>query len=318
MAIVANKDPDRRALDPGLGRKVRRVRSSQPRRLPYLLIMPALMLVCVVTIYPALYAAWLSFQDMNLLRANESQFVGLRNYVDAWHDDLFRLAVWKTIRWTVVIIALQMLIALPMALFLNMKFRGRSILRSIVLVPYVMPAAVVAVIWVYMFNANFGVVNRLLVDFGVLDGYRAWFSDSELSFGVLVLAMVWQGTPLMAVILLAALQALSREVYEAAQIDGANRWQRFRHVTLPQLMPTIWLLLLLRTMWMSQHVDLIFLLTNGGPGTANYTLSIYSFNLTIQEYKVAYASAIAIILSVILMLVGIFYLRLLERAKAYL
>ena len=180
-------------------------------------------------------------------------------------------------------------------------------------IPYIIPPAVAALMWVYIFDGNFGVANDLLVRAGILDKYYSWLSEPTASFWIVVAAMVWAGTPLMAIIILAAMQAIPAELYEAARVDGANAWQRFWHVTLPQIMPTILFICLLRTIWMSNHIDMIYIMTRGGPGFANYTEAVYSFMVTIR-FEIGYSSAIAVVLAVILMAASAFYVRHLARS----
>jgi multiple sugar transport system permease protein len=203
-------------------------------------------------------------------------------------------------------------IALPVALFLNQRFPGRALVRAAVVVPYVVPPAVTALLWVYMFDGNFGVVNDLLVKLGVLHTYVPWLSDPLGSFLVVAAAMIWSGMPLMAIVLLAMLQTIPGELYEAARIDGANSWQRFQRITLPHLVPTIAFLLLLRSIWMANYIDLIFIMTRGGPGFSNYTEAVYSFMLT-QQLEVSYSSAVAVALAIVLMAISVFYVRHLAR-----
>jgi multiple sugar transport system permease protein len=180
------------------------------------------------------------------------------------------------------------------------------------MIPYITPPAVVGLLFAYAFDGNFGVVNDLLVKVGILDRYVSWLSDPLGSFFVTVSAMVWYGTPLMALILLAALQAIPATLYDAAHVDGASAWQRFRYITLPHLLPSILFLLLLRFIWMSNHIDMIFVMTQGGPGFANYTAAVYSFKLTTQ-FEIGYASAVAVVLTVILVAASALYVRHLAR-----
>ena len=155
-------------------------------------------------------------------------------------------------------------------------------------------------------------VNDLLVKVGILDQYVSWLSDPTGSFGVTVAAMVWYGQPLMALILLAALQTIPQTLYDAAHVDGASAWQRFRYITLPHLMPSILFLVLLRLIWMSNHIDMIFVLTQGGPGFANYTAAVYSFKLT-NQFEIGYASAVAVVLTILLVAASALYVRHLAR-----
>jgi len=280
--------------------------------LPYLLVAPILLLLLAVSFYPSLYAVWLAMTNASLLRLAQAQFIGLHNLARMAGDTIFLQGLWRTLRWDAAVVFFELALALPIALFLDLPFRGRGFVRAAVLLPYIIPPAVTALLFVYAFDGSFGVANDLLVRFGVLDRYVSWLSDPVESFAVVAGAMIWSGMPLMAIILLAVLQTIPAELYEAAGIDGANAWHRFRHITLPHLLPTISFLLLLRTIWMSNHIDMIFIMTRGGPGFANYTEAIYSFMLT-QQFDIGYSSAVAVVLAVLLGGASIFYVRHLAR-----
>jgi multiple sugar transport system permease protein len=280
--------------------------------IPYAFIAPIAILLLAISFYPLLYAVYLAMTDASMLRLTRMQFVGLRNFIRLVNDPIFVTGLWKTLRWDVCVVALELSLALPIALFLNLTFKGRGFVRAAVVIPYIIPPAVAALMWVYIFDGNFGVANDLLVRLGVLDKYYSWLSDPLASFVIVVIAMVWAGTPLMAIILLAALQAIPAELYEAGKVDGANAWQRFWYITLPQLMPSILFICLLRFIWMSNHIDMIFIMTRGGPGFANYTEAVYSFMVT-QRFEIGYSSAIAVVLAIILMAASGFYVRHLAR-----
>ncbi len=255
--------------------------------LPYLLIAPAVLMVALVTVYPALYALGISTTDANLLRLASSKAVGLANYIKAWDDEIFTQALWQTVRWVVVNAAGQMLLALPVALFLNTAFRGR------------------------------GLVRDLLLRLGVISESVAWIGEPLPAFGVISTATIWSGFPFFAVTLLAALQVIPEDLYEAARIDGASAWQRFTKVTVPLLTPTILLLLLLRTIWLAHSVDLIFLMSNGGPGYNNYTVALYSFILTWNQLQLGYPSALVIMLSIVILIASVLYIRSIERSREW-
>ncbi|MBL8697635.1 MAG: sugar ABC transporter permease [Alphaproteobacteria bacterium] len=275
---------------------------------PYAFVAPIVLLLLAISVYPALYAIWLATTDATLLRLARAQFVGAANLVRMAGDPVFLAGIWKTIRWDAVVVLTELGLALPMALFLDLRFRGRGLVRAIVVMPYIIPPAVTALMWIYMFDGSFGVVNDLLVRAGVLAQPVSWLSDPTGAFSITAAAMIWAGTPLMAIILLAVLQTVPKELYEAATVDGANAWHRFRHVSLPQLVPTILFLLLLRTIWMSNHIDMIFIMTRGGPGFSNYTEALYAF-MTVQQFEIGYASAVAVALAAILLLASAFYVR---------
>ena len=241
----------------------RRPRLRRANLLPYALIGPIALLLLAISVYPSLYAIWLAMTDASLLRLAKAQFIGIDNFVRLAGDSIFLDSLWRTLRWDVAVVLSELLIALPIALFLNLTFRGRGFVRVAMMIPYITPPAVVALLFAYMFDGNFGVVNDLLVKVGLLDRYVSWLSDPTGSFAVTVAAMVWYGQPLMALILLAALQTIPQALYDAANVDGASAWQRFRYITLPHLMPSILFLVLLRLIWMSNHIDMIFVLTQG-------------------------------------------------------
>ena len=289
-----------------------RRRWRRGKLLPYALIAPIGLLLLAISVYPSLYAIWLAMTDASLLRLARAKFIGIENFIRAAGDPVFLDSLWRTLRWDVAVVGIELAIALPIALFLNRTFRGRGIVRVAMMIPYITPPAVVALLFAYMFDGNFGAVNDILVKMGILDRYVAWLSDPTGSFAVTVAAMVWYGQPLMALILLAALQTIPQALYDAANVDGASAWQRFRFVTLPHLMPTILFLVLLRLIWMSNHIDMIFVLTQGGPGFSNYTAAVYSFKLT-NQFEIGYASAVAVVLTLILVTGSALYVRHLAR-----
>jgi multiple sugar transport system permease protein len=280
--------------------------------LPYAFIAPVVLLLTAVSFYPSIYAVWLAMTNANLLRLARARFVGLGNFVHAWGDPIFLASLWRTLRWDLVVVLGELAIALPIALLLNLAFRGRGLVRAAMLVPYIMPPAVVALMFVYIFDGNFGVANDLLLRLGLIDRAVSWLSEPTASFLVTAGAMIWSGQPLMAVILLAALQTIPQELHEAAVVDGATPLHRFRYVILPHLMPTILFLVLLRMIWMSNHIDMIFIMTRGGPGFSNYTEAVYSFMLT-SQFEIGYSSAVAVVLAIVLMTASAFYVRHLAR-----
>ncbi|HEY4200174.1 MAG TPA: sugar ABC transporter permease [Devosiaceae bacterium] len=275
---------------------------------PYWLIAPIGLLLLAVTFYPLVYAVWLSLTNAKLLTIAKAHFIGLSNFLALLHDTTFIDSLWRTLRWDVSVVGLELLIALPVALFLNLEFRGRGFVRAAVIIPYIVPQAVTGLMWVYMFDGNFGVFNDILLRLGIIGEFVSWMSDPNGSFAIVVAAMTWSGMPLITIILLAALQTIPKDLYEAAGIDGATVWQKFCHITIPHLVPTILFIMLLRVIWMSNSIDMIFVMTGGGPGFANYTTAVYSFIQT-GRLDIGYSSAIAVCLALILMFISIFYVR---------
>lgn len=291
---------------------------SKPRRrhfdaLPYLLLAPIGLLLVGVIVYPLFEAVRLAMTDASLLNPARARFTGLQNFIRLWSDPTFLNGTWRTLRWVAAVVLAEIVLAVPIALFLHREFVGRSFLRTAVMVPYITPPAVVALLFLYLFDGNFGLVNDLLVKLGLQANFTPWMSDPTSSFWIVVSAMVWYGTPLMALILLAALQTIPEELYEAADVDGISTFAQFRYITIPHILPSILFLALLRTIWMSNHIDMIFIMTTGGPGFSNYTEAVYSFQLT-NEFRIGYASAVAVTLSVVLMVGASLYVRYLARS----
>ena len=292
-------------------RPARRRRRGDP--LPYLLIAPIVALLAAICVYPTIVAVQLAMTNASLLRQARAQFIGLGNFVRMTGDAVFLEGLWRTLRWDLAVVLSELAIALPIALLLNLSFRGRGAVRAAMMVPYITPPAVIGLMFCYAVDGNFGVFNDILVRLGVLDRYYSWLSDPAASFWVVVSAMVWYGQPFLALILLAVRQTIPPELYEAARVDGANPWHMFRYITLPHLVPTILFLLLLRMIWMSNHIDMIFIMTQGGPGFSNYTEAVYSFKLTTQ-FEIGYASAVAVVLAVLLVIASVLYVRHLARS----
>jgi multiple sugar transport system permease protein len=206
---------------------------------PYALIAPIVLLMLVVTVYPLIEAVRLSLSDASLLRLNRANFIGLRNFYRLVSDSIFLDSLWRTLKWVLAVVLLELVIALPIALFLNRTFAGRGLVRAAAMIPYITPPAVVGFLFVYMFDGNFGIINDVLVRAGVQSRNVAWLSEPTASFWIVVAAMVWYGTPLLALIILAALQTIPAELYEAAEVDGASRFSQFMSITMPHILPSI-------------------------------------------------------------------------------
>lgn len=285
--------------------------------LPYVLVGPAVLVVLAVTVYPAIFAVRLSLTNAEFVNLDSSRFVGLQQYREAFADEIFVRSLRRTVRYVVVAAGAQMLVGLLVALLLNTRFAGRGIVRSVVVIPWVIQSAVVAIIWRFMVDPRFGVINDILFRLRIIPQYLAWMADSLGSFVVLAIASVWAGFPFFAITLLGVLQAIPDDLYEAARVDGAGAWQRFRYITLPLILPTILLTLLLRTIGSAKGVDLIFLMTGGGPGYSNYTVAVYSFILTWGMFQIGYPSALAIMLSIALLAASAVYIRSIERTREW-
>jgi multiple sugar transport system permease protein len=279
------------------------------RRLPLLFPLPALVTMAAIVALPMLYIGWLSLHDWSLNRARPMEFVGLGNYVELLtRDARFRNSLWVTAIFTTVSVALQMALGLGLALLLNRDFRGKTVARSAILLPMIATPAAMALVWRVMFNPQLGVVNELLRLVGH-PGFL-WVAHPSTALASLIAVDVLRETPMTVIILLAGLQALPHEPYEAARIDGATRWQSFRHITLPLLRSAIVLALIFRAIFTIKVFDVIYVITQGGPSFSTENFAIFAYLQAFSYWRMGYAAATAmlfflLILAVVLPMVAV-------------
>lgn len=282
------------------------------RALPYLLLAPTVLVLLALSIYPLIYAVKVSFQT--------GTGAGLRwtlqNFARLASDRFFFDALRHTLVYAIAALTCEFLLGLALALLLNSRLRGRGAFRALLLVPMMLPPVVVGVVWRLMLNPNFGAINGTLKGFGADTSALVWTASPRLALFSVIMVDVWQWTPFMFLVLLAGLQAIPQEPYEAALIDGSNAWQTFRHVTLPLLKPAILIALLLRTMDLLRVFDQIFILTEGGPGFATETISLYIYRAAFRFSDFGYAAAMSFVLLLLTNIISVVYIRLLQHQEA--
>jgi multiple sugar transport system permease protein len=284
-------------------------RYSSERTLALVLLAPTIAVLLALTIYPLFYSVKVSFQS-------ESGAFTFSNFSRLMTDQFFRSALAHTFLYAVVALTIEFLLGLALALLLHEAIRGRNLFRALLLVPLMLPPVVVGVVWRLMLNSNFGALNGTLKGFGINTEALTWTASPKLAMASVIIADVWQWTPFMFLILLAGLQAIPQEPYEAALVDGSSRWQTFRYVTLPLLKPAILIALLLRTMDLLRVFDHIFILTEGGPGFATETLSLYIYRTAFRFSNFGYAAAMSFVLLVLTNLISVAYIRMLRAQDA--
>lgn len=275
---------------------------------PYLLLLPALAIVIAVVFVPILNAVSLSLRNYDLRRPKQIGFIGLQNYANLMKDKQFWGSLQRTGLWVLFGVGFQFVFGFALALLFNQKFLGRGLARSVSLIPWVTPGVLIALMWRWLLDGNYGVINDLLQRLNLIDTNIAFLANRSMALPSVILTIVWQGIPFFALMLLAGLQGISHELYEAAEIDGARGSQKLFYITIPSLKNTIFVTLMLRVIWVANSVDVIFNMTEGGPAYATQTLSIYIY-LKANTLNMGYASAIAIVMTVLLMIVSIPYLR---------
>lgn len=280
------------------------------RALPYLLVAPTIAVLVTLSIYPLIYAVKVSLQT------ESGASWTLQNFARLVADDFFLSALAHTLVYAIIALTFEFLLGLGLAVLLNRKMRGRSFFRAALLVPMMLPSVVVGVVWRLLLNPNFGAINGTLQGFGANTESLTWTASPTLAFASVIMVDIWQWTPFIFLILLAGLQAIPEEPYEAALIDGSSNWQTFRHVTLPLLKPAILIALLLRTMDLLRVFDQIFILTEGGPGSATETISLYIYRTAFRFGNFGYAAAMSFVLLLLTNVISLLYIRLLQRQEA--
>ncbi len=277
--------------------------------LPYFLIAPTVAVLLALSIYPLLYAVRVAFQT-------ESSSWTFANFTRLASDSFFLSALWHTLIYATVALTFEFLLGLGLALLLDRPLRGRGVFRAVLLIPMMLPPVVVGVVWRLMLNPDFGAVNGTLKSVGINTDALTWTASPTLAFASVIAVDIWQWTPFMFLVLLAGLQAIPQEPYEAAMIDGANWWQTFLHVTLPMLRPAMLIALLLRTMDLLRVFDQIFILTEGGPGFATETVSLYIYRSAFRFFDFGYAAAMSFVLLIVTNMISAGYIRLLQKQEA--
>jgi multiple sugar transport system permease protein len=286
-----------------------RLRDPGERTLALLLLAPAFALIALIVVYPIGKLLWNSLFDLRLSGGTDSvAFVGLRNYADAWQDATFRRAAFNTLLITAITVPGALVVGLGLALLANLPFRRRWPVRLALLLPWALPLSFVGLIFAWFFHTEYGVVNDVLRRLGAAEP-TMWLLSPGWAFAAICAAIVWKTSSFMALILLAGLQVIPRSLYEAAEVDGANRWQQFWQITLPMLMPAITVALIFRTLTALQTFDIPYTMTRGGPGDATETLAMLIHKTTIDYLDLGYGSTLAVLMFLISMAVTALYLR---------
>jgi multiple sugar transport system permease protein len=281
------------------------------RRHQYVLfIAPSVLAVLALTAYPALYGVFISFTNLHFAYPGW-RFVGVDNYRHLFAEDGFAGVLLNTLVFVGAVVFLQVALGLAIALLLDRVAYGRRLMRSIAILPWIIPAVIIGLMFQQLFNGSrLGIMNTLIAEFGF--AARGWLSSPAEAMAVMILATVWRGVPLSIILQLGGLQTIDRQLYEAAAIDGAGRWQTLRHVTLPSLKPILTINLILATAGTLNHVDIPLALTGGGPGRATEVLALSIYKQGFEQLDAGYAAAIATLILVLNLALTIAYLRILR------
>ena len=272
-----------------------RLRHQLRIRTPDLLMLPALLATTVIMGFPLAYLGYLSVHKWSLIGFAPPSFVGLGNFVALLDDQRFLESLWRTLYFTALGLASNLPLGFGIALLLNRDFPGRSVLRALLIFPMVATPVAMGLVWVVMLDPSLGIIRYLFGIIGVAEP-PLWLSDPAWVLPTLVMVDAWMWTPMVALICVAGLAALPGEPFEAAVVDGASAWQSFVHITLPLMMPTLVVAAMLRVMDLLKVIDIVFVMTNGGPGHASETINLYNYLVALSYDKVGYGAAVALVL----------------------
>lgn len=272
---------------------------------PFLYLSPAIFLIGTVMLVPLIIGISYSFQSIELLNPFNTGWVGFENYEKLWSDRKFWISLENTFWWTFWSISLQFLLGLGLALLLNTHFFGKKLFQALVFLPWAVPTFLSALTWAWLFNPLIGPLPHWMAALGIISEPYNIMGDPDLALWGPIVANVWFGVPFFAITLLAALQSIPKELFEAAEMDGASSWQTFTKITLPFLAPMIAITVMLRTIWIANFADLIYVMTGGGPANSTQIVSSYIFTTAFRRLDFGYASAIAVALLGILLIYAV-------------
>lgn len=283
------------------GRKLKRIAALEDAQSWKLLFYPGRWILFLLTMVPTIYALWLSLHSYNLAKADQREFVFLDNFIEVLTDSRFWDAFWVTAKFTVFSLIIELILGMLIAHCLTKKIYGKELVQIIIILPMIMTPVVVGLIWKMFYDAEFGVISYY---FQAVTGISLnVLGSSSSSLWGLIIVDIWEWTPYVALILLAGMQALPAEPYEAVQVDGANGFQTFRYLTLPLLKPSISVAVMFRFMDLFKWMDTIYIMTGGGPGTSTETLSYYAYTTNFKFLEVGYAAAMCLVMLVIVLLI---------------
>ena len=277
-------------------------------------VAPAALVILLVVVLPLARSLWMSLFDIVLTRPGEEPFVGLGNYIEQLTSGDFWGAAGRALYFTVVSTALELSLGLALALLMDQPLRGRWLLRTIIILPWALPTIVNALMWRWIDNAEYGSLNALLTQTGLISDYQPWLSNSDTAMWMVIIADVWKMTPLVAILLLAGLQSVDRELVEVARVDGAGFRQIFRYILLPLLTPMILIVLVLRTMEAFKVFDIIWIMTHGGPANSTQTIAIYAYQTAYGGFDFGRGAALGYLMALVIMVLAAVYIRLLGRS----
>lgn len=281
------------------------------KRLKYYMVAPAIIMICVIAIYPISKTIYNSFFEMQLQDLDSTRFIGMQNYFNLFQDETFVGCLKNTVYFTFFSVILELIIGFAAALLMNLDFKGRGLLRAAILIPWAIPGIIIALIWQFMFNDQLGIINDLLMRAHIIKEPIVWLGTHGYAMWAVIVADVWKQVPFMALLLVAGLQMVPTEMYEAAAMDGAGAFNKFFRITIPIMKPIILVALLFRTMGAFRIFDTIYGMTGGGPGDSTASITMYAYKSLFNNLDWGYGSAVAVITFIIIFMLCLLYIKVL-------
>ncbi|CAM5323564.1 sugar ABC transporter permease [Mycolicibacterium aubagnense] len=290
---------------------------AQQDRTAWLLLTPMIAIMVLVTAFPLLNTLWLAFTDASLTgQGYVWQWIGLENFAYILDDSDFRAAVGHTAYFTVLSVSAEVVLGVLVALLLNQEFKGRTLVRALLILPWALPTIVNAVMWRLIYNPEYGSLNALLTQVGLLDAYRSWLGDPATAMNMVILADIWKNYPLIALIALAGLQTVPKDLYEAAIMDGANAWTRFWKITLPGIIGSLSVAMVLRAIEAFKVFDIFYVMTRGGPADSTKTVSFFVYQESFTYLRAGSGAAYALTVTAMsALMISIYVVMLIRREK---
>lgn len=279
---------------------------KKSNKMTFIFLAPTIVILLLLTVYPFFYALFISFRKINLIKGT-NVFIGFQNYINLFQDRMFFVSIMNTVIFVLVAVLFEFLLGMIFALFFNTGIKALKFFRSVVLLPMLLPPITVALTWKMMFAYDTGILNYLLEKIGLAP--IEWLSSSKYALASIIFTDIWQWTPFVFLVVLASLQSIPMEMYEAAKVFGANKLQIFRYITLPLLKPGLILALLLRTIDTFRIFDKMYTLTGGGPGDATETITFYIYKHGFKYFESGYSSAVAIVMVAMILIFSSGYLK---------
>lgn len=281
----------------------------------WLMMSPAIVILLVIAVYPNLRTFWISLHEMVLTDPGSGfPFIGFKNYAHIFQDERAIVSLLFTLKFTVTTVILELIIGFAAAMIMNKAFKGRGMVRAVILIPWAIPTTVSALMWKFIYNDQYGLFNDVLYRLGIIDTYQAWLTTESGTFMALVITDVWKTTPFMALLILAGLQMISMDLYESAKIDGANALQAFVKITLPIVKNTVLVALLFRTIDAFRVFDLVSVMTGGANGSES--ISLYAYTNLMKFLNFGYGSALSVLIFLAVFLISLIYVKMIGKNLA--